>query len=144
MTNTTINAERCPDCAATAPYWRPDDRECEICLALAEMPNEIGELADALDNLPGILGADYGAVLRLRQIHGLLEEHVRALAAERDAMQDLLGSIWLYVGWRSSTRSLTTEQRELWADAVDAECRKLQIEDGEEPRPVAERWWRDV
>lgn len=58
-------------------------------------------------------------------------------------MQDLLGSIWLYVGWRSATRSLTTEQQELWAKAVDTECRKGQIEAGEEPHPVAERWWRD-
>lgn len=58
-------------------------------------------------------------------------------------MRDLLGSIWLYVGWRSATRSLTTEQRELWADAVDADVRKRQIEDDEEPHPVAERWWRD-
>lgn len=63
--------------------------------------------------------------------------------AERDAMRDLLGSIWLYVGWRSATRSLTTEQRELWADAVDAKVRARQIEDGEDPHPVAERWWRD-
>lgn len=63
--------------------------------------------------------------------------------AQLDQMRDLLGSIWLYVGWRSATRSLTTEQRELWADAVDADVRKRQIEDDEEPHPVAERWWRD-
>lgn len=68
---------------------------------------------------------------------------LRDAEAERDAMRDLLGSIWLYVGWRSATRSLTTEQRELWAKAVDAECRKGQIENGEEPHLVAERWWRD-
>lgn len=82
------------------------------------------------------------------------EERLRALVAdevgtlgqgfERDeALCDLLCSIWLYVGWRSVTRSLTTEQKELWANVVDAELRKLQIEDGEEPRPVADRWWRD-
>lgn len=75
----------------------------------------------------------------------LLEKQteINQLRAERDAMQDLLGSIWLYVGWRSATRSLTTEQRELWAKAVDAECRKVQIEASEEPHPVAVRWWRN-
>lgn len=62
--------------------------------------------------------------------------------AELDAMRDLLGSIWLYVGWRSVTRHLTTEQRELWANAVDAKSMAGQAEDGEEPHPVAERWWR--
>jgi len=62
---------------------------------------------------------------------------------ENERLQDLLGSIWLYVGWRSATRSLTTEQRELWADAVDANVMAGQIEDGEEPHPVADRWWRD-
>lgn len=92
MTDTTTSAERCPTCAATAPYWRPDDRECEICLALAEMPDEIGELADVLDNLPGILGADYGAVLRLQQIHRLLAEHVGALAAEVDRLRPLVAA----------------------------------------------------
>lgn len=46
----TDDTERCPDCAATAPYWRPDDRECQICLALAEMPDEIDEIVEALDN----------------------------------------------------------------------------------------------
>jgi hypothetical protein len=71
-------------------------------------------------------------------------DFVRAEAeAELDAMRDLLGSIWLYVGWRSVTRHLTTEQRELWADAVDAKSMAGQADDGEEPHPVAERWWRD-
>lgn len=93
MTDTTINTERCPDCAATAPYWRPDDRECEICLVLAEMPDEIDEIVEALDNLPGILGADYGAVQRLRQLHGLLAEHVRGLAAEVGQLHSLVAIV---------------------------------------------------
>lgn len=92
MTDTTANADRCPNCAAIAPYWRPNDRECEICLALAEMPDEIGEIVEALDNLPGILGADYGAVQRLRQIHGLLAEHVGELATEVRQMCPLMAA----------------------------------------------------
>lgn len=30
MNDITTNAERCPACAATAPYWRPDAREYEV------------------------------------------------------------------------------------------------------------------
>lgn len=44
---------------------------------------------------------------------------------------DLLATLWLYVNWRHVTRQLTTEQKRLFADAVDASS------DG----PVAERWW---
>lgn len=72
----------------------------------------------------------------------LLDE-VDRLRVEQEQMQDLLDSIWLYVSWRYVTKKLTTEQKELWADAVDASCRKAQIENGEDPHPVAERWWRD-
>lgn len=48
---------------------------------------------------------------------------------------DTLGAIWLYVKWRYVTGKLTTEQRELWAAAVDAF--------GEPQDGKAERWWRD-
>jgi len=55
-----------------------------------------------------------------------------ALAAERDALRELLGSIWLYVKWHYVTKQLTTEQKNLWADAIDATG---------EPGTKAERWW---
>lgn len=45
---------------------------------------------------------------------------------------DLLGSLWLYLDWRYVTRQLTTEQKVLFADAVDASS---------DAGPVAERWW---
>ena len=70
-------------------------------------------------------------------------DRIEQLTAERDDLRELLGSIWLYVKWRHVTKQLTTEQKELWADAVDAEARQRQIEEGEEQRAVAERWWRD-
>lgn len=54
-----------------------------------------------------------------------------------DQYRDLLGSIWLYVDWQYVTRQLTTEQKELWADAVDASG------DPDEPGPKVDRWWRD-
>lgn len=52
--------------------------------------------------------------------------------------QDLLGAIELYVDWRYVTRQLTTEQKELWADTVEAH--------GERAHPgeptTVDRWWR--
>jgi len=60
-------------------------------------------------------------------------------------LQDLLGSIWLYVSWPYVTKQLTTEQKELWADAVDAWSQALAVEGGDlDWRPVADRWWRDA
>ncbi|MFG1857548.1 hypothetical protein ACGFJT_37335 [Actinomadura geliboluensis] len=55
--------------------------------------------------------------------------------------RELLGSIWLYVNWRYVnwryvTKQLTTEQKELWADAVNAA--------GDPEAPVsADKWWRE-
>lgn len=60
-------------------------------------------------------------------------------SAARDALlyinelEATLASLWLYVDWRYCTKQLTTPQKELWADVVDAA--------GEEG-PVADRWWR--
>jgi hypothetical protein len=48
---------------------------------------------------------------------------------------DILGAIYLYIDWRYITKQLTTPQKELWADAVDA-CSY----DGATP---VERWWRE-
>ena len=55
------------------------------------------------------------------------------LSAQLARYRDLLGSIWLYVNWRHVTTQLTTEQKELWADAVDA-C-------GEAGDSPVDRWW---
>jgi hypothetical protein len=47
----------------------------------------------------------------------------------------LLSSIVLYIDWRYVTKNLTTEQRELFADAVER--------DAGEPVSYVERWWRE-
>ena len=60
---------------------------------------------------------------------------IAALEAECAAYVDLLGSIHLHIRWRHVTRQLTTEQKRLFADAVDLDAQR-----GDEP-PVAERWW---
>ena len=58
---------------------------------------------------------------------------------------DLVSSMDLYVG-RAQVRQLTTEQKELWADLVDAACvlehLHEQSPDPRGPRRTA-RWWRD-
>lgn len=58
--------------------------------------------------------------------------------------EDLLGSIWLYIGWRYVTKQLTTEQKNLFADAVEADLRRGDgFEDGEVEAAV-DRWWVDA
>jgi hypothetical protein len=57
-----------------------------------------------------------------------------AILADAEAYQDLLGAIWLHVGWRSVTRQLTTEQRELWAAAVETFS-------DPDVKVAADRWW---
>jgi hypothetical protein len=52
--------------------------------------------------------------------------------------EDLLGTISLHIDWRGVTRHMTTEQRELFADAVEAWSKRL---DPEEPWGPP-RWWR--
>ena len=56
--------------------------------------------------------------------------------------QELLASIYLYVNWQYVTRQLTTEQKDLWADAVDANRAFWGSSDGED-YGKAPRWWRD-
>lgn len=61
-----------------------------------------------------------------------------ATIEERDALREMLAAIWLYVDWRYVTRQLTTEQKNLWADAVDA---------GGDPADdgvKADRWWESL
>jgi hypothetical protein len=65
-----------------------------------------------------------------------IETMDREAAADAEAYQDLLGTIWLHVAWRSITRQLTTKQRELWADAVAASG-------APDVKVAADRWWRD-
>ena len=56
--------------------------------------------------------------------------------------EDLLGAISLYIPWRFVTRQLTTPQKELLADAVDAWSARLNAGDPAWVHP-ADRWWRD-
>ena len=50
----------------------------------------------------------------------------------------ILGTLWLYVDWYYCTKQLTTAEKEVWADAVDAWSSEL----NGQPEAFAERWWR--
>lgn len=74
-----------------------------------------------------------------RRLH-LRFQNEQKLSAELGGARDLLGELELYVSWRYITGKLTTEQRELWADAV--ERWNPDPSDTPPPRQV-DRWWRD-
>lgn len=61
-------------------------------------------------------------------------------------VEDLLGSIWLYIDWHYVTRQLTTAQKDWFADAVVASHRRMN--DDDTPEDIADfdrrlRWWRE-
>lgn len=58
---------------------------------------------------------------------------------ERTAYQETLSAIWLYVNDTYVMKKLTTEQKDLWADAIDA-----QREPGDSTWRPYVRWWRDT
>jgi uncharacterized protein YeaC (DUF1315 family) len=64
------------------------------------------------------------------------------LEEQREQYENLLGSIWLNIPWHHVTKELTTEQKELFADAVDAWSARLNEDDPHWTAPVT-RWWRD-
>lgn len=58
--------------------------------------------------------------------------------------QEMLAYIALHIKWRYVTRQLTTEQKELFADAVEASSARAGKMDGIDYTPsYAPRWWRD-
>lgn len=73
-----------------------------------------------------------------------VDRHVSLRRTE--LLEDLLCSIYLYIGWPSVTRQLTTEQRELWADLIDRERERQDESDGYLDTDMAyapvDRWWR--
>jgi hypothetical protein len=116
------HGQRCPTCLATDPYWRPDDRECEICLALAEMPDCLHELA--VDIEAGCPTDAAAQLNRLRQIHELIAEHATTLAAE---------TIQLRIQLQAAEAALANQEqrlREQIADALFKRSSDLVIEAG--------------
>lgn len=61
------------------------------------------------------------------------------LETEIDDYKELLLCIQLYMKWRYVTRQLTTEQKNLWADAIEEISERWHPGDGSK----ADRWWQD-
>lgn len=73
-------------------------------------------------------------------VHAMADE-IDELRAHGAKLQHLVGVVSLYVDGRYVERQLTTEEKELWADAIDAWRRHLHG-DGSGVEPY-ERWWRE-
>lgn len=69
-------------------------------------------------------------------------EEARRGEASR-AYEDLLASLWLYIPWRFVTSQLTTPQKELLADAIDASHARADAEDPDLDAYAVDRWWQD-
>jgi hypothetical protein len=93
--------------------------------------NEIArKLADKFDDLDTLKKE----LVAAKESNRELESEAWKRDAEIDAYRELLGAIWLYVKWHYVTKQLTTEQKQMWADAVDSFG---ETDEG----PKAERWW---
>lgn len=112
----------------------------------------LAELGDG--NILGIRTLGTGALERIRtrfpapafdleHWDGLKTAGDFLVDTQREAFEDLLGCISLYVSWPFVTKQLTTEQKELFADAHDAWQARLHADDPDvgELAP-ADRWWR--
>ena len=76
-----------------------------------------------------------------RTMRMLVDQRDAALA-DVEAMEEILGNLWLYIKWQYVTKQLTTEQKERFADAVDASQRRMCEAENETYQPIADRWWR--
>jgi len=95
--------------------------------------------AEASDQRVADLQQEFGR--RIRALERQLESARRQEG--RADREDLLASIWLYVDWYFVTRQLTTEQKDLWADAIDARHARANADDPDLGALPVERWWRD-
>jgi hypothetical protein len=96
---------------------------------LAQQLNAIQGVLDSIGFYPN----DHRAFEEIREIIG-----GQALKPRVDEYKELLASIWLYVKWHYVTKQLTTEQKNLWADAIDEVSERNHPGDGMK----VERWWQ--
>lgn len=62
-------------------------------------------------------------------------ETIAAKDEEIKKLRKLLHCIWLYADWRYVTKQLTTEQKELWADAIAQDPWDNEVTE-------VDRWWK--
>lgn len=153
-----------------AELWKQLSPTMDLVLAVLTARHRLGDSLWTFDT-----GAQHAAITRLEsmglvtQMHGIVERTVRASLTDRGRdlvllpgyvtsdqrriaeLEDLLGDVSLYIGWRYVTKQLTTEQKELFAGVRDQWSDRLRAEEGIDPPPTAEeraesdlhyRWWR--
>ena len=79
-----------------------------------------------------------GGLDRVVKVYERELDRLRQQVADRD---ELLSDIWLYTDWRSVTRRLGSEERELWAAVVEEQSN---LAHPDEPMSAEglDRWWR--
>jgi hypothetical protein len=139
-------AERVPD------HWSidvvtDDDHVCSV-RGQDDGAQALAELIAAAPRLIAALLAERdadvsaGAVARtVAMSHIAAERDAERVARERAEaearqLRELLHDVWLYIDWRYVTKQLTTEQKGMFADAVDEHT------DG--GYHAADRWWPAV
>lgn len=74
------------------------------------------------------------------------QELLEALEAQTQRiaeLQNMIGYVALHINERWVVTQLTTQQKELWADAVESWRHRLHADEPEEITPY-DRWWRDL
>lgn len=106
---------------------------------------QVADLLHAVGLVPVELTSGYRAAQdelangdKVEKLHAELDEAYTNAVADRLIWDEIAGSIWLHAKWRWFTKQLTTEQKEVLADAVDRWGSCV----GDEWEPI-ERWWRD-
>lgn len=70
-----------------------------------------------------------------------MSETAKARDSRIEALEDVVATLWLHIGHHAESQ-LTTEQKEILADAVDAQ-RTRQDPQPTDPGPQQfDRWWR--
>lgn len=125
------------------PWRRHDEHRynafCALCRGEAET------LADAVMAVVNEHGPDDLDQFVREQASSSPEFAAAVVEAEHSAkaraFEDLLSSIYLYVSWQQVTKQLTTEQKTLWADAVDANWQRMNEADPGIRLGTVPRWW---
>lgn len=125
-------------CLGYKAFDTPESFEWAARAVVAFVDDETRALAEEVSEDVGVI-----RMLRRREQNAedaaeLLRGKVEALTREREDLEALLSSLWLYIEWRAVTRKLTPDQRELFADAIEAWSRK---HNGDDAVRVP-RWWR--
>lgn len=129
----------CPDCRhpGLVHPGRPNP-DMQVCL-LCYLQEQAEFFERARNPLIPVLSVEHLTQAQMREGYDSAVDDIDKLTTRLQTAEELLAAIWLYVNWRSVTGKLTTEQRELWADAIEAQSGR--DHPGDPTRP--ERWWRD-